>query len=162
MRGIQFIMLYSVPNIKIYMQIKNRPRIPLEYTMQNYFKKANIYIGENAINSVPEVPIWNCRPVTVDITLSGFDKSSTSTVFKGRLNELKLKYCNICHICIDGYKVKKVASAYVCPYGKRGHRLKDCCSSFTAEVAAVYKALKYVKVSSRTRFATFSDNMSVL
>ena len=53
-------------------------------------KEAKIDAGEIAINSIPDVPIWNSEPVTVDITLSKFDKSSTfSTVFKSRFNELR-------------------------------------------------------------------------
>ena len=51
---------------------------------------------------------------------------------------------------------------YACPYGTRGYRLKDGCSIFTVEVKAIYKALKYVKVSSVERFVIFSDCMSVL
>ena len=55
-------------------------------------KKAKIDIGEIAINSIPDVPIWDSEPVTVDFTLSEFDESSTSsTVFKSRFNEVKQK-----------------------------------------------------------------------
>ena len=43
-------------------------------------KKAKIDVWEIAINSIPDVPIWDSEPVTVDFTLSEFDKSSTSTV----------------------------------------------------------------------------------
>ena len=62
-------------------------------------KKAKIDVEEIAINSVPDVPIWDSEPVTVDFTLSEFDKSSTSsTVFKSRFNEVKQKYLDFCHI----------------------------------------------------------------
>ena len=126
-------------------------------------KEAKIDVGEIAINSIPDVPIWNSEPVTVDFTLSEFDKSSTSTVFKSRFNEVKQKYLDFCHIYTDGSKVeRKVAAAYVCPYGTRGFRLRDGCSIFTAEVEAIDKALNYVKVSSVERFVIFSDSMSVL
>ena len=55
-------------------------------------KKAKIDVGEIAINSIPDVPIWDSEPVPVDFTLSEFDKSSTSsTVFKSRFNEVKQK-----------------------------------------------------------------------
>ena len=92
-------------------------------------KKAKIDVGEIVINSIPDVPIWDSEPVTVDFTLSEFDKSSTSTVFKSRFNEVKQKYLDFCHIYTDGSKVEtKVASAYVCPYGTRGYRLRDGCS----------------------------------
>ena len=128
------------------------------------FKKAKIDIGEIAINSIPDVPIWDSEPVTVDFTLSEFDKSSTSsTVFKSRFNEVKQKYLDFCHIYTDGSKVEtKVTSAYVCPYGTIGYRLRDGCSNFTAEVKAINKALTYVNVSSRKSFVIFSDSLSVL
>ena len=75
-------------------------------------KEAKIYVGEIAINSIPDVPIWNSEPVTVDFTLSEFDKSSTSTISKSRFNELRQKYSDFCHIYTDGSKVeRKVASA---------------------------------------------------
>ena len=127
-------------------------------------KEAKIDVGKIAINSIPDVPIWNSEPVTVDFTLSEFDKSSTSsTVFKSRFNEVKQKYLDFCHIYTDGSKVeRKVASAYVCPYGTRSYRLRDGCSIFTAAVEAIDKALKYVKVSSVERLVIFSDSMSVL
>ena len=126
-------------------------------------KEAKIDVGEIAINSIPDVPIWDSKPVTVDFTLSEFDKSSTSTIFKSRFNEFRQKYSDFCHIYTDGSKVeRKVASAYVCPYGTRSYRRRDGCSIFTAEVEAIDKALKYVKVSSVECFVMFSDSMSVL
>ena len=127
-------------------------------------KETKIDVGEIAINSIPDVPIWDSEPVTVDFTLSEFDKSSTSsTVFKSRFNEVKQKYLDFCHIYTDGSKVEtKVASAYVCTYGTIGYRLRDGCSIFTAEVEAINKALTYVKVSTRKSFVIFADSMSVL
>ena len=82
-------------------------------------KKAKIDVGEIASNSIPDVPIRDSEPVTVDFTLSEFDKSSTSsTVLKNRFNEVKQKYLDFCHIYTEGSKVEtKVASAYACPYG---------------------------------------------
>ena len=126
-------------------------------------KKVKIDVGEIAINSIPDVPSWDSEPVTVDFTLSEFDKSSTSIVFKSRFNEVKQKYLDFCHIYTGGSKVEtKVAPAYVCPYGTRGYRLRDGCSIFTAEVEVINKALTYVKVSTRKSFVIFSDSMSVL
>ena len=135
----------------------------MEYTVKKLLKKAKIDIGEIAINSISDVPIWDSEPVALDFTLSEFDKSSTSTVFKSRFNDVKQKYLDFCHIYTDGSKVEtKVASAYVCPYGTRGYRLRDGCSIFIAEVEAISKALTFVKVSTRKSFVIFSDSMSVL
>ena len=68
-------------------------------------KKAKIDVGEIAINNIPDVPIWDSEPVTVDFTLPQFDKWSTSTVFQSRFNEVKQKYLNFCHLYTDGSKV---------------------------------------------------------
>ena len=112
---------------------------------------------------IPDLPIWDSEPVTVDFIWSEFDKSTSSTVFKSRFNEVKQQYLDFCRIYTDGSKVEtKVASAYVRPYGTRGYRLRDGCSIFAAEVEAINKALTYVKVSTRKSFVIFSDSMSVL
>ena len=70
-------------------------------------KKAKIDVGEIAINSIPDVPIWDSQPVTVDFTLSEFDKSSTSTVFKSRFTEVKQKYLDFCHNTQTDLKLKQ-------------------------------------------------------
>ena len=59
-------------------------------------KEAKIDVGEIAINSIADVPIWYSEPVTVDFTSSEFEKSSTSTVLK----------VDSSHIYTDGSKVK--------------------------------------------------------
>ena len=70
--------------------------------------KAKIDVGDIAINIILDVPIWDSEPVTVDFTLSEFDKSSSSyTVLKIRFNEVKQKYLDFCHIYTDGSKVEK-------------------------------------------------------
>ena len=136
---------------------------PFGIYCKKLLREAKIDVGEIAINGIPDVPIWDSEPVTVDFTLSEFDKSSTSTVFKNRFNEVRQRYLDFCHIDTDGSKVEtKVASAYVCAYGTRGYRLRDGCGIFIAEVEAINKALIYVKVSTRKSFVIFSDSMSVL
>ena len=155
-------MLYSILQTRNCIKVKNQLLIPLEYT-KKLLKEVKTDVGEIAINNIPDVPIWDSKPVTVDFTLSEFDKSSTSTIFKSRFNELRQKYSDFCRIYTDRSKVeRKVVSAYVCPHGTRSYRLRDGCSIFTVEVEAIDKALKYVKVSSVERFVIFSDSMSVL
>ena len=124
-------MLCSIPNTKIFTQIKIQLHSFGIYC-KKLLKEAKIDVGEIAINSIPDVPIWDSEPVTVDFTSSEFDKSSTSsTVFKSRFNEVKQKYLDFCHIYTDGSKVET-------------------------------KAVTYVKVSTRESFVIFSDSMAVL
>ena len=125
-------------------------------------KKALLDIREIVINSIPDVLVWNSKPVTVDFILSKFDKSSTSTAFKSWFDELRQKYSDLCHIYTDGFKFeRKVASAYACRYGTISYRLRDGCSIFTAEVDAIYKSLKDVNVPVEW-FVIFSDSLRVL
>ena len=73
-------------------------------------KKAKIDVGEIAINilSIPDVPIWDSEPVTVDFTLSEFDKSSTSsTVSKSRFNEVKQKFLDFFTYTLTDLKLKQ-------------------------------------------------------
>ena len=56
---------------------------------KNLVTNAKIGVGDIAINSIPDVHIWNSEPFTVDFTLSEFDKSSTSSVFKSRFIEVR-------------------------------------------------------------------------
>ena len=44
-------------------------------------KEANIDVEEIVINSIPDVPIWDSEPVTVDFTLSEFDKTLLFLLF---------------------------------------------------------------------------------
>ena len=54
------------------------------------------------------------------------EKSSTSTVFKSRFDELRQKHSDLRHMYTDGSKIeRKVASASVCSYGTMSYRLRD-------------------------------------
>ena len=66
-----------IPSTKVFMPIKIQLQIPLACTVRNYQRKQNV--GEIAINSIPDIPIWDSEPVTVDFTLSESDKSSISS-----------------------------------------------------------------------------------
>ena len=71
------------------------------------FKEAIIDVGEIAINSIADVPIWDSEPVTVDFTLHELDKVSTSsTVVKSRLNGVKQIYWDFYYIYTNGPKVE--------------------------------------------------------
>ena len=144
-------MMCLIPNTKFYMQTKKSGRDSFAIHCKKLLKKEKIDVGEIALNSIPDVPIWDSEPVTVDFTLSEYDKSSTSsTVFKSQFDEIRQKYLDFCHVYTDRSKVEtKVSSAYVFRYGTWGYRLRNGYSIFTAEVEAINKALTYVKVSAR-------------
>ena len=70
-------------------------------------KGAKIDVGEIAINSIPDVIIWDSKPAIVDFTLSEFDKSSTSTIFKSRFNELRQKYSDFVTYTLTDLNLKE-------------------------------------------------------
>ena len=128
-------------------------------------KRAKIKLENTAINSIPDVPIWDSKHISVDLSLSELDKSSTSSdVFISKFNESKERYTDYCQIYTDGSKIEeKVACAvFIHDCGPLSYRLPDGCSVFTAEVEAIYKALLFARYSKRKYFVIFSDSMSAL
>ena len=51
-------MMCFIPNTRIYIEINNRPLIPLEYN-QRLLWKTKVDIEEIAINNIPDIPIWD-------------------------------------------------------------------------------------------------------
>ena len=71
-------------------------------TLQKILKEAKIDVGEIVINSIPDVPIWDCVPVTVDLLFPNL----TSHLLPPLFNELKQKYFfGIC--TLTGVKLKQ-------------------------------------------------------
>ena len=50
------------------MNVLNKKKKRKGIHCKKLLKKAKIDIGEIAINSIPDVPIWDSEPVTVDFT----------------------------------------------------------------------------------------------
>ena len=73
-------MLCSIPRHQDLYRNKESATDSFGIHCKKLLKKAKIDVGEIAINSIPDVPIWDSEPVTVDFILSEFDKLSTSTV----------------------------------------------------------------------------------
>ena len=65
-------MLCSIPNTNIFTQAKIQLQT-LGIYCKKLLKEAKMNVGEIAINSIPDVPIWDSEPVTVDFTLSEFN-----------------------------------------------------------------------------------------
>ena len=114
---------------------------------------------------IPDVPTWDLDEVPVCFDLTQYNKNSTpSEVFISKFREVQRnEYDGFCHIYTDGSKAdKKASSAVYSSFGKISFRLPDNSSIFTAEIAAIIKALEYVKASWFTKFVIFCDSKSVL
>ena len=51
-------MMCFIPNTRIYVEINNRPLIPLEYN-QRLLWKIKVDIESIAMNNIPDIPIWD-------------------------------------------------------------------------------------------------------
>ena len=127
-------------------------------------KKAQIKISNIIETSIPDVPIWDLGEIPVSFELAQYEKKCTSSeVYISKFREVQRKYNGFCHLYTDGSKVNEKASAAVySPMGKIAFRMPNNSSIFTAEIAAIYKALEYVRASWCSKFVIFSDSMSVL
>ena len=61
-------MLRSIQNTKIFTQIKIQLHISFGMYCKKLLKEAKIDVREIATNSIPDDPVWNSEPVTVDFT----------------------------------------------------------------------------------------------
>ena len=157
-------MLFFYPKYRKLYESKESVTNSFGLHSKKLLKQAKIDVSSIATNDIPDVPIWDSKHVSVDFSLSEFDKSSTSSdVFMSKFNELKLKYNGFCEMYTDGSKVgEKVACAVLTDCGVLSYRLPNGCSIFTAELEAINKAIMFAGVSWRKHFVIYSDSLSAL
>ena len=114
---------------------------------------------------IPDIPIWDSPLIKVSFKMAEYSKKITSpTIFQSKFTEINSQdYNGFCQIYTDGSKCnEKTGAAYHGEFGTRSYRLNNNSSVFTAEVEAIRRALKYIKISHLTKFVIFSDSKSVL
>ena len=84
--------------------------------------------------------------------------------FQQNFLDLKSKlYLNHTSIFTDGSRMdEKTSYAFVVGNYVESNRLPSICSVYTAELYAIYKAVKYISVSDIQKAVIFSDSLSVL
>jgi ribonuclease HI len=141
---------------------------PLGLRMQEIFQTTDIDV--NSVSDTPlttELPSWKLATPSVNFGLTLFKKSTTSdAVFKQKYLEECIQYKHYEKIFTDGsLKDDKVAAAAVsnrnlgCPSQLR---LPNFSSIFTAELRAIYLALRLISKSDNDCFLIVSDSLSSL
>jgi ribonuclease HI len=113
---------------------------------------------------LPDVPIWDMKVPTVLYDLRMAKKSEVSpTDFQSRFHGIQDRYSDHQFIYTDGSKDdNKVGCAAVCGARFLRERLPDTASIYTAELRAIFLAVRRAIYSKRDRFVVCVDSMSCL
>ena len=160
----------SNPNNPAYESIFDREEYDNEClgaSINRLFLEAGIDDSLILKSKIPNTPIWLSEPNKVSFELCKYDKSSTSNeIFKSSFYEILPQYSEYLHIYTDGSKHDE-KSGYGLIYDNNlsaSVKLKDHSSIFTAELEAIKRALRHIKISPRSnkKFVIFSDSKSAL
>ena len=111
-----------------------------------------------------DIPPWTLKFPDVNLNLSNFKKSDTSSeIYKEEFSQIREEHEDFIQIYTDGSKDgNKVGCAAFEKSFISSTRLPEKASIFTAEVKAIDLALSYISQHKHTNFIIFSDSLSVL
>jgi hypothetical protein len=115
-------------------------------------------------NSKYSIPPWNVQNFKVDLSLSYFQKNSTSpTIFRKFYNEALNRYSNFTKIFTDGSVINsKVGCAFLSDIEQQKFNLGNLTTIFTAELFAIFRAILSTSQSSNSHFLICSDSLGAL
>ena len=130
--------------------------------MQRLFSEMDIELGCIAETKLSEVPPWELVVPSTNYNLRIGKKDTTSPFdFQSAFQNLRSQYQDSEFIYTDGSKDdEKVGLGVVTPRTTYKERLPNNCSIYTAELRAMFCALKYIKRSHRNKFVICSDSLS--
>ncbi|GBM89405.1 hypothetical protein AVEN_76418-1 [Araneus ventricosus] len=109
-------------------------------------------------------PPWDIPQFSYLNPFSGFEKSSTAPVtFQQLFHHHRYQYSSFIPIFTDGSKSDgHVGCGVVSPSDTLSYRLHNFCSVFTAELVAIFCALREISPSNQRKFIIYTDSMSAL
>jgi ribonuclease HI len=114
---------------------------------------------------VPTIPPWKLAIPNMEMDLSKFKKAQTNPIeYQAKFNEIKSNYHSHKFLYTDGSK-DGFATAYAVTSTRtnyRNERIPDISSIFTAELTAIYMAVKIARDSDNEKFVICSDSKSAL
>ncbi|GBN25040.1 putative RNA-directed DNA polymerase from transposon X-element, partial [Araneus ventricosus] len=138
--------------------------VPTFFTrMHNLMKDFNLH--EVPISLQPSfLPPWKDSEFKYLNPFGSFDKSNTSdTIFQQLFADHRLRFHDFVPIYTDGSKLSsRVSFAVVFPKSVSAFTLLPFCSIFTAEITAVFHALKQILKCPIGKYAIYTDSLSVL
>ncbi|GBL90828.1 putative RNA-directed DNA polymerase from transposon X-element [Araneus ventricosus] len=138
--------------------------VPTFFTrMHNLMKDFNLH--EVPISLQPSfLPPWKDSEFKYLNPFGSFDKSNTSdTIFQQLFADHRLRFHDFVPIYTDWSKLSsRVSFAVVFPKSVSAFTLLPFCSIFTAEITAVFHALKQILKCPIGKYAIYTDSLSVL
>ncbi|GBL78442.1 putative RNA-directed DNA polymerase from transposon X-element [Araneus ventricosus] len=109
-------------------------------------------------------PPWDIPQFSYLNPFSGFEKSLTAPVtFQQLFYHHRYQYSSFIPIFTDGSKSDgHVGCGVVSPSDTLSYRLHNFCSIFTAELVAIFCALREISPSNQRKFIIYTDSMSAL
>lgn len=145
---------------------ENRPTItqPATYRLQNYM----LEINESFPNTYPlvmyEIPPWEITPPIVHLECLRFQKKdSPKEIITNEMRSILNKYTGSYFIYTDGSKTDNgTGSAFSSEYGNFNWTLPSSASVYTAELYAIWQALKFIDIENIKNAVILSDSLSSL
>ncbi|XP_023210409.1 uncharacterized protein LOC111613293, partial [Centruroides sculpturatus] len=118
-------------------------------------------ISQVEVNSIPP---WSTPTIDVDISLKQFLKESTPDyVYRQHFAEIQHRDRNLIPIYTDGSKSDNyVGLAFVCQNEIVAEQIAPNSSIFSAELQAIYSALKYINRKGHRCCVIYTDSVSAL
>lgn len=138
---------------------------PLGLRMKFYLEAAKIDTTIIAETEVPPIPPWILPVPKVILDLAELKKSETNPVdYQNLFYSIRFKYESYKFLYTDGSKMERRVGCAVTSYKTviAECRLPDHCSIYTAELTAIYLALKNIEDSESDRYVICSDSKSAL
>ncbi|XP_023217612.1 uncharacterized protein LOC111620004 [Centruroides sculpturatus] len=118
-------------------------------------------ISHIEVNSIPP---WSTSPIDVDLSLKQFPKETTPDyVYRQHFAEIQHRNRNLIPIYTDGSKSDNyVGLAFVCQDEIVAEHIAPNSSIFSAELQAIYLAIKYINQKGHRCCVIYTDSVSAL
>ena len=132
------------PDYEEHYERKPKAIRPIGIRLKTAIDNAGLQIDAIREQKIPDIPPWTITQPKVLLHLSNNKKSTTNPLeFRSNFLELKSQYPDHVAVYTDGSKDgDKVGCASVSDFHTSKARLRDNSSIFSAEVQAIYLALK--------------------
>ncbi|XP_067138008.1 uncharacterized protein [Centruroides vittatus] len=132
--------------------------------MENVSSMIDLDMGNISQLEVYNISSWSTPVINVDLSLKQFPKESTPDyVYRQHFAGIQLCDRNLILIYTDGSKSDDyVGSAFVCQDEIMAEQIAPNCFIFTAELQAIYLALKYINRKGHRCCVIYTDSVSAL
>jgi len=113
---------------------------------------------------IPNIPPWSNNKLSLNTTLASCKKNNTtSTTYKRLFFKIIEEFPSYKHTYTDASKTEKgTGIAIIASNFQQNKKINNHCSIFSAEMLAIYSAIKYIKDSQLPyyNYVIFTDSLS--